>query len=147
MAINAITSTSDYPWELLLLADPDRAMIEHYLETSCLYGYDIKEKIVGVIAVQMQGAEQAEIMNLAVAEEYQGQGIGRQLLRYTLSQVKASRIIIKTGDVSGPALNLYKSLGFEVVEIVENYFVDHYPEPIYEEGQLLKHQVILEKKG
>lgn len=146
MTIHAITNTEDYPWELLLLADPERDIVASYLEKSEVFVYQEDEDVIGVMVIQ-QG-EHIEIMNLAVAENAQGRGIGRQLLTHALAYLKQAEptaVIIKTGDISGPALGLYQSLGFVIKETVENYFIEHYPEPIFEEGQQLKHQVILEK--
>lgn len=149
MNINVVTNINNYPWELLLLADPQREIVEGYLASSDVYLYQEGESVLGVMVIQKQAANQYELMNLAVAEDSQGRGVGRQLLQYGLEQLQKpmnpTRVIIKTGDISGPALGLYKSLGFVVKEVIENYFIDYYPEPIYEEGQLLKHQVILEK--
>lgn len=149
MSITVITNTEEYPWELLLLADPERVKVAVYLETSTVYVYREGAKVIGVIVIQRQSATQYEVMNLAVAEESQGRGIGRQLLTYGIGQLQDEfvpvKVVIKTGDISGPALSLYQHLGFTVKEVIKNYFIEHYSEPIYEAGQLLKHQVILEK--
>lgn len=149
MSITVITNTNEYPWELLLLADPERGKVERYLASSKVFLFREKETVIGVMAIQKQGDHQYEIMNLAVDEDSQGQGVGRQLLNYGIADLRQEtnpvRVIIKTGDISGPALGLYQSLGFTVKEVVNNYFIDHYSEPIYEEGQLLKNQLILEK--
>lgn len=148
MSIHAITNTNEYPWELLVLADPEREIIESYLFSSDVFVYQ-EEKVLGVVVIQKQETSQYEVMNLAVAEDSQGRGIGRLLLTYAINQLaslrKPLKIIIKTGDISGPALNLYQSMGFTVKEVIENYFSERYSEPIYEDGQLLKNQIILEK--
>lgn len=148
MSIHAITNTNEYPWELLVLADPEREIIESYLFSSDVFVYQ-EEKVLGVVVIQKQETSQYEVMNLAVAEDSQGRGIGRLLLTYAINQLESLRkplkIIIKTGDISGPALNLYQSMGFTVKEVIENYFSERYSEPIYEDGQLLKNQIILEK--
>ena len=54
-----------------------------------------------------------------------------------------AEIWIKTGDLTIDAIGLYESVGFEIVEVVKDYFVEHYAEPIYENGELLRHQVIM----
>lgn len=144
--IRFLTDKEALPWELLLDADPNRSFVEEYLKTSNVLVYD-HTGIIGVIVYQ--DGEKVEIMNLAVAPEFQGQGIGRKLMNAALLNIKETypgkAILIKTGDMSSPALHLYVSMGFKQIARIENYFVDHYPEPIYENGQLLKHQIILEK--
>jgi len=41
---------------------------------------------------------------------------------------------------------LYKKEGFEVFGVRKNYFVDNYPEPIYENGTQLKDMIMLKKE-
>lgn len=90
-------------------------------------------------------------MNVAVAPEAQNQGIGGRLLTAALSKIAATKttetlcVTIKTGNLPSAALTLYKKMGFIEKKVVKNYFVDHYKEPIYENGILLTDQVILEK--
>lgn len=144
--IRFLTDTEPLPWDLLLDADPNRDFVEEYLKTSEVLVYD-QSGIKGVVVYQ--NGDKVEIMNLAVSPESQGQGIGRQLMEEALLQIEKTypkkSVLIKTGDISSPALKLYQSLGFKEIAKIENYFVDHYPEPIYEGGCLLKHQIILEK--
>lgn len=90
-----------------------------------------------------------EIMNVAVAPSEQGRGIGRQLLLHTIKHLREgknaqNKIIIRTGSVSSAALHLYKKVGFVEVSRDIDYFVKNYPEPIYENGELLRDQVTLE---
>jgi len=56
---------------------------------------------------------------------------------------KTANIWIKTGDLTEDAIALYQSVGFEIVETVKDYFIDNYAEPIYEDGERLRHQVVM----
>lgn len=145
-----ISDKQTLPWELLLLADPDKKMIDKYIEASQVYVYQEKGNSVGVIAVKKQDDGYYEIMNMAVSDDLQGRGIGKLLLKETLNSIASSensgiKVRVKTGETSKAALTVYKSCGFRVTAIEKNYFLKHYDEPIYENGQLLKDQIILEK--
>lgn len=135
------------PWDLLLEADPNRQLVTSYIDDSQLLVYE-EETIVGVIAFQ-EREDEWEIMNLAVAEDQRGKGIAGQLLDASFAkmnrQAPKKKIVIKTGDLPSPALHLYMKKGFQPTALIENYFVTHYPEPIYENGQQLRNQLILTK--
>lgn len=135
--------------KLLMLADPDKAMIATYInQCALIVAESLDGAPVGVLAYQKQSAGQMELMNLGVLEEWQGQGIGKSLIKFFLTCVERTEelpltVTVKTGDLSYQALALYKQLGFKVVSVNKDYFVTHYQEPIFENGQQLRHQVIL----
>jgi [ribosomal protein S18]-alanine N-acetyltransferase len=61
----------------------------------------------------------AEIVTLAVVPHAQGQGLGRALLRRALAAAVGAGLYsasLSTSSVNEPALGLYTSEGFEVVE-------------------------------
>ena len=49
-----IEHTTDYPWDLLLLADPSRELVDCYLKTSDCFAAFSGDKPVGVIVVQKE---------------------------------------------------------------------------------------------
>lgn len=150
MTIIAITNKSDYPWELLLLADPEASLVAAYLKTSETFvKVNSTSEVLGVLVLNKEAEDHYELMNLAVAEAYQSMGIGQELVEYGIKEIKSrqqseARLIVKTGDLSYPAIRLYQRCGFQIKEVIEDYFIKNYPEAIYEEGQQLKNQLILE---
>jgi hypothetical protein len=52
-------------------------------------------------------------------------------------------IIIGTGNSSIGQLYLYQRQGFEIFDIKKNFFVDNYPDPIFEDGIQCKHMIML----
>ncbi|MDR0880881.1 MAG: GNAT family N-acetyltransferase [Clostridioides sp.] len=104
-------------------------------------------KVVGVLAVKkLSGDANYELMNIAVNNRFQRRGIARKLILRAFSDMDLESVVtVRTGDISTEAVNLYESLGFVVVKTVENYFLDNYSEVIYEHGEVLKHQLIMEK--
>lgn len=138
-------------FDLLLLADPDITAINSYIEESTLLvAMTSLENPVGVLVYQKKAAGHVELMNMAVAETYRGQGVGETLISVFLDglqqeklQEQKTTVVVRTGDLSVPAIALYEKMGFKVDHINHDYFIANYPDPIYEFGKQLKHQVVL----
>lgn len=140
---------ADIPYGLLLLADPSKALIDQYLPTGYLYAAQLNGETIGVYVLVPAAPGCWEIKNIAVAPAWQGKGIGRTLLRHACAEArakKAARIRIATGNSSITQLYLYQKAGFELTKLVKDFFTEHYPEPIVENGITCKHLLVLEKK-
>lgn len=135
------------PRALLLLADPDWSKVQQALEQATVYGYQLAGKIVGVLVLQPQTATVKEITIVAVVPSYQHQGIARALLQTVIKSCQqdttCEQLQIGTGNSSLRQLALYQHAGFEMVSVWVDYFVDNYPEPIYENGLQCKSMVRL----
>lgn len=68
-----------------------------------------KERIVGVGRALSDGVCQAAIYNIALDEEFQGNGIGRKLIETLLAQVEGQNIILYTHPRT---VSLYEKMGF-----------------------------------
>jgi N-acetylglutamate synthase-like GNAT family acetyltransferase len=109
---------------------------------------DRDNAIIAVFALQVMGSDTAEIKNIAVDAAFQGQGIGQGLLKDAINLTKDKgfkTIIIGTGDAGIKQLYLHQKVGFEMYEIKHRFFIDNYPEPIFENGIQLKHMIMLKK--
>lgn len=135
------------PRELLLLADPDWQQVQTYLASSTSYGVRRDGQVVGVVVVSALTDGHREIMNLAVAPSYQHQGLAKALLADVIKSCQQDpachELQIGTGNSSLRQLAIYQQVGFEMVAIWQNFFVDNYPEPIYEQGIQCKSMVRL----
>lgn len=135
------------PRQLLLLADPDWQHVRSYLKTARAYGEVRNGQVVGCLILTLVRPGIFEIMNLAVAPAYQHQGIARQLLAKVIADSRADPtcqgLQLGTGNSSLRQLALYQRAGFELQDLWINYFVDNYPEPIYENGIQCKTMVRL----
>lgn len=143
--IRALSSSEQLPMHLLLLADPSEELILSYIHKSLAFVAEKAGAIVGVLVLQLRG-QIAEIMNIAVAEQQQGQGIGHLLLKHVIHQTSrqnVKQLIVCTGNSSLPALSLYQRYGFRVESIDKGYFLRTYPEPIFENGLLCTDQIKL----
>ena len=137
------------PYELLLLADPSKDLVDEYVKRSDVFTARRNDETLGVIVLFPLTAETTEIKNVAVKIEFQGQGIGRYLIEnviQTASLNKQISICIGTANSSVRQLYLYQKLGFEITEIKRNYFTDNYSEPIYENGIQAKHMLVLTRQ-
>lgn len=127
----------ELPWELLLDADPSRARVESYLSNNLTRIAKRDDEVIGVYALKQLDAITYELMNIAVAEAYQGTGLGRRLLGHAigLAESTGARVIdVGTGNSSFGALRFYQRAGFRIVGVEPDYFTNNYAEPIVEDG-------------
>ena len=145
IAIAQLTSEA-IPYELLLEADPSRKMIDKYLAYSKIFLAKSGGSIVGVLALKVEN-DQAEIMNIAVAEKFQKKGIGSLLIKHAVQyclENTISSLSIGTADTSLDQLTLYQKLGFKVNDRIADFFLKNYEKPIYENGKQAKDMIRLE---
>jgi aminoglycoside 6'-N-acetyltransferase I len=136
------------PYDLLLLADEIKPIIDTYAKDGEIYVLEENSQIIALYVLQIMDVRRVEIKNIAVDNRYQGKGIGTFLLREATSRAQArgfTTLLIGTANGAIKQLYLYQKEGFEITSIKKNFFVDHYPEPIFENGILCKHMIMLEK--
>ncbi|OAS82116.1 MULTISPECIES: GNAT family N-acetyltransferase [Metabacillus] len=125
------------PIELLLLADPSQDIVEEYVNRGECFVAESEMQIVGVYVLLPTRPETVELVNVAVTKEKQGRGIGKQLV---LDAIQVSRskgyktIEIGTGNSGVGQLALYQKCGFRIIGVDMDFFIKHYPEPIFENG-------------
>lgn len=127
---------SEVPESLLLQADPSERRIRSYLEGAWCFAAKEKDQIIGACVVKPTGGDRAEIFNIAVCPKNQQRGTGSALLRFVLAELaskRISRVELGTGTF-GYQLAFYQRAGFRVETVVKDHFLDHYPEPLFENG-------------
>ncbi|WP_044339300.1 GNAT family N-acetyltransferase [Rossellomorea aquimaris] len=137
MMIRKRKTDEELPMELLLLADPSEEIVKEYVSRGECFVAELEQKIVGVYVLLPTRPETIELVNVAVAEEMNGRGIGKQLVMdaVKIAQEKGYKTIdVGTGNSSVGQLALYQKCGFRVVGVDVDFFVRHYPEPIFENG-------------
>ena len=125
------------PMELLLLADPSEKIVKEYTSRGECYVADLDQRIIGVYVLLPTRPETIELVNVAVAEERHGQGIGKQLVMDAVkvaSERGYKTIEVGTGNSGVGQLALYQKCGFRIVGVDVDFFVRHYPEEIFENG-------------
>lgn len=137
MNIRKIGKNENLPFELLLLADPSRDYILEYVENGVIFVAEIEQQIIGVYVLLPTSPEIIELMNIAVREDYQGLGIGKQLVMDAVKVARSKGYItleVGTGNSSIRQLILYQKCGFRMIGVDTDFFVKHYPKAIFENG-------------
>lgn len=127
---------SEAPIELLLLADPSEEKVRSYLPRSRCFVASSHGAVVGAGVVQPLRAGAHELMNIAVPPRHQKCGHGTALLKWMVAffrETGATQLEVGTGTF-GYQLAFYQRHGFRVTRIDHDFFVNHYPEPVFENG-------------
>lgn len=99
-------------------------MAEFDKACSLFYVYKKHDILTGYIVLYDYEFE-AEIANVAVHPEFQGQGIGKQLLEYGLSKLhKGTDVFLEVNRINETALTLYHRSGFKEISVRKNYYSD-----------------------
>lgn len=135
------------PYHLLNLADPSDEAVKDYLERgTCYVAYNAKKEAIGVYVLLQTRPFTIELVNVAVDEEYQGQGYGKKLVEHAIEEARNMGfdvLEIGTGNSGIKQLSLYQKAGFSISSIDFDFFKKHYPEPIWEDGIECRHMIRL----
>ncbi|MDR6880505.1 GNAT family N-acetyltransferase [Bacillus sp. 3255] len=137
MNIRKLNSNENYPMELLLLADPSRKLVEEYVKRGECVVAEEDNRIIGTYVLLPTRPATVELVNVAVTEDRQGQGLGKQLVLHAVHTAKEKgyqTIEIGTGNSGIGQLALYQKCGFRIIGVDVDFFIRHYEEEIYENG-------------
>ncbi|MCA1753150.1 MAG: GNAT family N-acetyltransferase [Spirochaeta sp.] len=132
-----ILDENNYPWELLLDADPSRKMVNNWLARGVCVGMYDEGLLVGEFVLAWIGDDRAELANIAVRPDRRGQGIAKGLIQECVRRARsggARTLEVGTGNAGIGQLALYQKCGFRIVGIDLDFFVRNYEEPIEENG-------------
>ena len=135
--IKRVVEYIEIPYELLYLADPSKESINDYISRGNLYVASIGNEVVGAYVILKTRPLTAEIMNISVNEAYQKKGIGKVLIKHSISTSKNLNIKtleVGTGNSSIYQLAFYQKCGFRIVGVDKDFFKKHYNEKIIENG-------------
>lgn len=137
LEVRALNKEEQHPITLLLLADPSRKLVQKYIKRGWCYVAVEDSKIIGVYVLLPTRPETVELVNIAVDERRQGEGIGKQLVNHAIKKAKEigfKTIEVGTGNSGIGQLVLYQKCGFRMTGIDRDFFIRHYNEEIYENG-------------
>ncbi len=146
--IRPIGAHEPIPYDLLLSADPSESALGIYLPYATIYLAFINDELIGQYVLLPIEPDAIEIKNIAVADAWQGKGIGKQLLKDAIRRATDAgykTLSIGTSNASIGQLYLYQQQGFELSGLKMDFFIDNYTEPIYENGIQCKHMLMLTK--
>lgn len=146
MEIREVTTDKKQYLSLLLLADEQENMIDHYLEKGKMFVLDdagVKAECV----VTDEGNGILEIKNIATDPHYHGKGYGKQLIDFIVQRYTGQYTILQVGTGDSPlTIPFYEKCGFIRSHVIQNFFIDHYDHPIFENGVQLKDMIYLQKR-
>ena len=79
------------------------------------------ETVVGYVGSQTV-LQEADMMNIAVADSHRRQGIARMLVEELIRQLDAYQLTLEVRASNAGAIALYDSLGFTQVGLRKNYY-------------------------
>lgn len=130
---------------LLLLAEPSHSALQWSLEhlSDTVYRFDLDGELVGA-ATMRWGDEPAELVELAVARERQGAGIGRDIVAWLLGEARrrgTRAIEVGTASASLGNIAFYQRCGFRPSAVRRDYFWYH-REPLVEHGIPVRDMIV-----
>lgn len=145
MEIRKITGNKKNHIDLLLLADEQEDMIDKYLEKGEMFVLDDNGiKAECVITKEDDGVY--ELKNIAVLPACQRKGYGKILIDFIIAHYSDCNVLfVGTGDCPS-ILSFYHNCGFSESHRVENFFIDNYNHPMFEEGIQLVDMVYLKRE-
>ena len=122
---------------LLLLAEPSAGALRWSLEhlSDSVYGMESNGNWVGAATVRWK-SEPSEILELAIAPERQGQGLGRQFIDWLIAEARRKgkkTVVVGTSNASIGNILFYQKCGFRMDHVRADYFW-YYRTPRYENG-------------
>ena len=106
-----------FPWSLGNFRDSVNAGYDCWIVT---HG----ETIVGY-AILMLALDEAHLLNIAIASEWQNQGIGRDFLTHVIGIARAAAcqiVYLEVRPSNLSARHLYRALGFQQIAIRPDYY-------------------------
>ena len=145
MKIREVNENKKQFISLLLLADEQASMVDHYLEKGTMYVLE-DGNVKAECIVTDEGNEILEIKNIAVDPKNQGKGYGKALIDFLASKYADEYSVLQVGTGDSPlTIPFYEKCGFVRSHKIPNFFTDNYDHPIYEGGVQLIDMVYLQR--
>lgn len=140
------TIHDNYPWELLLDADPAKELVKEYLNNGECWAAkrDGSEEVLGVYVLNFPEEKTAELINLAVKSSHQGRGIGKECVAHAVQRCRElgiSRLEVGTGNSGIGQIAFYQKCGFRMTGVIQDFFLGRYEEEVVENGISCKDMV------
>ena len=85
-----------------------KSMLPSYFENVKLFGFDIKNELVGFMGIHQNSLEM-----LFIHSECRGKGIGKELLLYGINEFNIDTVEVNEQNLQ--AVEFYKHMGFQVI--------------------------------
>ena len=105
----------------------EKELINEFANKVNMFGYKKNDKLVGVMGIQKL-KDVTLIRHAYTVTNYQGEGIGKSLLRYLLEINQSSRLLVGTWQKATWAIRFYEKNGFvlqtkkQTVQLLKKYW-------------------------
>ena len=130
---------------ILMLAEESESALRWSLKnlSDTLYRMDDDGELIGAATLRWN-TEPCEILELAIAEDRQRQGLGRQFINYLLAEGRRrgkTELLVGTANSSIENLIFYQLCGFRMYQVRQDYFW-YLRKPVYENGIRLRDMLV-----
>ena len=118
--------------DLVLEADPDKEIVEKYIDDSDMYGLFEEGEILAEVIITKVNDNICELKNIATAKLSRGKGYGKKLIQYVIQlyKNKYKKMIVGTTENNIP---FYVKCGFDkYYKTIKNFFTDNYSEEVWD---------------
>jgi GNAT superfamily N-acetyltransferase len=130
---------------ILLQAEESERALRWGLKNLVDAVYYAEENSVTIGAATMQWRDDpCEIMELAVAPDRHGQGIGHQIVAWLIEEARKRgkrTMLVGTANSSIDNIAFYQKVGFRMDHVRKDYF-RYYSEPIFEDGIQIRDMLV-----
>jgi predicted GNAT family N-acyltransferase len=104
------------PWKQPQGSEVDELEDRCFHSMAITMNADDKNKVIGVARLQFNSESEAQIRYMAVAKEYERNGIGRELMNVMEQQAESSSCKKIVLDAREPAVAFYQKLGYKLIQ-------------------------------
>ncbi|MGV9173466.1 MAG: GNAT family N-acetyltransferase [Promethearchaeia archaeon] len=106
----------------------EKLIQNHFLFLKLTKGIFIKKKIIGFIIVAKDRKDRANITNFLIAQRFQNQGYGSNLLKETIKRIRKApnikSIVLNVHIDNERAIRVYENFGFRIEKKIKEYYED-----------------------
>jgi len=105
------------PVDKFVLSDPEKAILRR--GGALLTGF-VNDEIAGLVGLKKHDDHTFELTKMVVDEKHRGKGLGEALTKSAIEKARslgANRIILYSHSSLGPALQMYRKIGFKEIQL------------------------------
>ena len=133
--------------DMLLLADPQKDMIESYLDKSEVFVLVNGRDVCGICVIEPLKNRKCELKNIVIREEDRGKGYAGYMLRHICEHYGNQCDTMYAGMYNRRrTIEFFEKCGFMNSHIAANFYLEYYREPIYQDGVRMTDKIYMKKQ-
>lgn len=147
MKIQQIRRDKEEYMDMLLLADPQKDMIESYLDKSEVFVLINGKDVCGICVIEPLKNRKCELKNIVIREEDRGKGYAGYMLRHICEHYGNQCDTMYAGMYNRRrTIEFFEKCGFMNSHIAANFYLEYYREPIYQDGVRMTDKIYMKKQ-